>query len=106
MHHRKRMSRDEAVIRQALHAPPERAPAQFVATVPHELPQLRLRYVLAVHDLAQQRQILSWAERDCSFEIAHAGLTSLPATTLPSMADPAAVPHRTFLACHAPDRKS
>src|SRR5471030_349145 len=102
MHHRKRMSCDEAVICQALHAPPERAPAQFVPTVPHELPQLRLRHVFAVHDLAQQRQILSWAERNRSLKIAHAVLTSLRATTPHSMADPAAGPRRMFRARHAP----
>ena len=41
--HRKRMSCDEAVVLEALHSPPERAPAQLVPAVPHELPQLRLR---------------------------------------------------------------
>src|SRR5579862_8615848 len=96
------MSCDEAVVLQALHSPPERAPAQFVPAVPHELPQLRLRDVLAVHDLAQQRQILSLAQRDCSFGIPHAGLTSPRAIAPPSMADLAAAPRRTFPACHAP----
>src|SRR5271170_3000188 len=98
------MPRHEAVIRQALYAPPERAPAQLVSVVPHELPQLRLRHVLAVHDLTQQRQVLSWAECDCSFEITHACLTSLRAITLQSMADPAAGLRRMFLAYRAPTR--
>jgi hypothetical protein len=49
------MSRDEAVIRQTFQAPPERTSAQLVSIVAHELPQLGLRHVLAVHDLAQQR---------------------------------------------------
>src|SRR5579872_7226072 len=34
MRHRKRMSCDEAVVLQALHSPPERAPAQLVSAVP------------------------------------------------------------------------
>jgi hypothetical protein len=101
VHHRKQMPRDEAVVRQAFHAPPERAPAQLVSVVAHELPQLRLRHVLAVHDLAQQRQILSWAERNCSFEIPHAGLTSLRATTChPWPIPPRVHAERSLLAMH------
>src|SRR5262245_39367522 len=96
------MSCDEAMVLQALHSPPERAPAQLVPTVPHELPQLRLRDVLAVHDLAQQRQVLRFAQRDCSFGIPHAVLTSPRATTLQYRADLAAAPRKTFPACHAP----
>ena len=102
MRHRMQMPCDEAVIRQALHAPPERAPAQLVPVVPHELPQLRLGYVFAVHDLTQQRQILCRAERDYSFEITHTGLTSLRAITLQYLADPAAGLRRMFLAYHEP----
>src|SRR5215813_7956579 len=99
------MSCDEAMVFQTLHSPPERAPAQFVPVVSQELPQLRLRHVLAVHHLAQQRQILVSTKRDCSFEITHTVLTSPHRTTRPSTAGRAVDQRKTFRARYGPIQK-
>src|SRR5690242_17499879 len=96
------MTRYEAVIGQAFYAPPERAPAQLVSVVTHELPQLRLRNVLAVHHLTQQRQILVCTKRDCSFEITHTVLISPHRTTRPSTAGRAVDQRKTFRARYGP----
>src|SRR6516165_11078519 len=96
------MSCDEAVVLQTLHSPPERTPAQLVPVVPHELPQLRLRHVLAVHHLTQQRQILVCTKRDCSFEITHTVLISPHRTTRPSTAGRAVDQRKTFRPRYGP----